>query len=133
MTGLTCSDDDCGLILLSDERGAPVFDCANHRVAVLKFLICDPQTDQPRHAVLSCDGFLGPGEDCRPIPAILLVRAAETAGFTLNVDRRTFLKGPCHADKDGRDWNDWVNEVDGYYTEAVSQAAAAHRPRLISS
>lgn len=127
----TCADNDSGWLKLDDEYGAPIFDHVNHRVAVLKYLLCNPQTEQPRYAILSCDGFLGPGEDCRPVPAILLNRAAETLGFVLSVERQIFLDGPRHLDKDDKNEEDWIAAVDTYYAELTIEAAAVHRPQLV--
>lgn len=118
------------LSVLEDESGAPVFDRAGRRVAVLKYLVCDRDNSQPRYVVLSSDGFLGPGEDCRPVPAILLRGSKSRPGYALDVDRETFLAGPRHLDGDG-DRDGWWSEADAYYHDSVVRSAGAREPKLV--
>lgn len=133
MPGVTISAPTASkpaLRVIDGESGAPIFDRAGQKVAVLKYLVCDAQNSRPRYAVLSSDGFLGPGEDCRPVPAILLSRPKDRPGYVLRVDREKYLDGPRYL-ADGGDEDSWWHKADDYYHEGVLDVAAAHEPRLV--
>ncbi|MFN2260259.1 MAG: hypothetical protein ABR601_10525 [Parasphingopyxis sp.] len=123
--------DDPVWRVVEAECGAPIFDPAGHRVAVLKYVVSDAPNSRPRYAVLSTEGFLGPGDDCRPVPALLLRRSADRPGYALSVDRERFLGGPRHLDGDGGDREDWWREADDYYADGMVEVIAAHPPHLV--
>lgn len=114
---------------VSQDLGAPVFDRSGHRVAVLKFFVCERADDIPCYAVLSTEGFLGPGPDCRPVPAHLLVRSNDTPGFVLDVDQDIFLDGPRYLDGSNQDFEEDWSEADVYFAEGFLRLCRAQLPR----
>ncbi|MEQ9662722.1 MAG: hypothetical protein RLN87_09270 [Parasphingopyxis sp.] len=120
-------------ILTHHIYGAPVFDPHGHKLATLKGLVIDWPTKTACFAVLSTDGFLGAGKDCRPVPLDLLKPNGPGPGYVTDIEAARLAEGPCFGDSEGpgREAQFWAAVRDYYsVSESPEEYSVRHLPEI---
>lgn len=88
-----------GMLSTYDLQGAPVFDRSGWEFSVFKGLLFNMGSGRVHYAIVSSDGFLGMGSDCRPLPIWLLEQNEDRLGFTAKVNAEWVAEAPCYTDQ----------------------------------
>ena len=112
-------------------QGAPIFDRAGWEFAVFKGLFFNLGSGRVHYAIISTDGFLGLGNDCRPVPIWLLKPNNRRLGFTANVTVDQVKQAPAFVDNQSYDDDPrfWAS-VAHYYGVTACDAEDKARPAL---
>lgn len=129
-------DDEIPEALLATDRivGAPIFNRWGKKLGVVKSFVLDAASGKVRYAVLSSEGFLGPGPDCRPVPFELLERATATEGFVVDFDADALAAGPHYRDGSEPDADRFFwSRVDNYFGVKPATKVRIARPVDLAS
>lgn len=95
--------------------GSPVYDASHRRIAYLKSWTKGSASHTPAFAILSCDGFLGPGDDCRPVPSSLLKTDPNGCGYQVGLSEAQLRAGPFYKEWASSDPEEWLEKAADYY------------------
>lgn len=95
--------------------GLPVYDASHRRIAYLKSWTKGAASHVPAFAILSCDGFLGPGDDCRPVPSSFLNTDPNGCGYQVGLSEAQLRAGPVYKEWASSDSAEWLEKAADYY------------------
>ena len=102
-------------------RDAPIFDPDGHKLGILKAFVFDAASGAVHYALISTDGFLGCGADCRPVPFAMLKPNGDAPGFIVELDGDTLAAGPHYRDGEEPDRFFW-SRLDAHFGVETPQA-----------
>jgi PRC-barrel domain len=115
-TGTTSRDTPHRLIASNRVEGTAVFDRAGEKLGRIENFMVDKRSGQADYAVMSFGGFLGIGEDHRPIPWSKLSYDIDKGGYVVDLDREKLTNGPGYrAGEEPAFDRDYDRQVHDYY------------------
>jgi sporulation protein YlmC with PRC-barrel domain len=105
------------LIAADKVNGTTVYNTNAEEIGTIDKVMIDKRSGQVTYAVMSFGGFLGLGEDYRPVPWQALSYDTQKDGYVVQLTREQ-LEGAPHFDRDHEpDWEDksFGSEVHDYY------------------
>ena len=111
---MTTTAQGGSLISSSDVTGTAVYGRDGAKVGVIDHLMIDKVSGKVAYAVMNFGGFLGVGQDHRPVPWGVLSYDTAKGGYMSNLSKDTVEAAPAH---DG-DWStnrDWEEQTHRHY------------------
>ena len=102
------------LISSSDVVGTDVYGTDGKKVGVIDHLMVDKVSGKVAYAVMNFGGFLGVGQDHRPVPWGVLSYDTSKGGFMSNLSKETIEGAPAH-DSDWSSNRDWEEQTHRHY------------------
>lgn len=106
--------------LVASDRveGARVFNADGKKIGSVKRLMIDKKSGNVAYAVLCIGGFLGVGEDYRPLPWASMTYNPTIEAYELLtlMTNEELAKAPSFGTDKEFDWGNRAREVDAYWT-----------------
>ena len=104
------------LIASNRVEGTAVYDRQGEKLGRIENFMVDKRSGQAEYAVMSFGGFLGIGDDHRPIPWSKLSYDTDQGGYVVDLDRDKLQNGPSYsAGKEPAFDRDYDQRVHDYY------------------
>jgi len=116
MTDSMNKSTDSRLIASGRVEGVSVYTRQGEKLGTIKDIYIDKRSGRAEFASVGSGGFLGAGENYRPVPWQVLDYDAQKDGFVVDLDRTSLEKAPAYS-KDQLYGPDtaWTSRVSGYY------------------
>ena len=110
--------DETDRLISSDKvDGTTVYNRNGENLGTIDHLMIDKFTGQVEYAVMSTGGFLGIGENYRPVPWDSLDYDVNLGGYIMDADRGRLEKAPRFAANAQPNWSDrsYSDRADEYW------------------
>ena len=115
-TGTTSRDTPHRLIASNRVEGTAVYNRAGEKLGRIENFMVDKISGRSEYAVMSFGGFLGIGDDHRPIPWSKLTYDTDHGGYVVDLDREKLKDGPNYRAGEEPEFNrDYDRRVHDYY------------------
>ncbi len=104
--------------LIASDRveGTKVYRPDGEKIGKVHHFMVSKQSGKVEYAVLSFGGFLGMGEEFRPLPWDALDYDTELGGYVVSAEEDTFRNSPNYTSDREPNWDrDYAVEVYGYW------------------
>lgn len=104
--------------LIASDRveGTTVYRPDGEKIGKVHHFMVSKQSGKVEYAVLSFGGFLGMGEEFRPLPWDALDYDTELGGYVVSAEEDTFKNSPNYTSDREPNWDrDYAAEVYGYW------------------
>lgn len=104
--------------LIASDRveGTDVYRPDGDKIGRIHHFMVGKRSGMVEHAVMSFGGFLGMGQEMRPVPWEALDYDVEKGGYILSVDEDTLRDSPSYESKDEPSWDrTYSSSVYGYW------------------
>ena len=99
-------DNPHGMLIASDRiEGTKVFRPDGESIGRVNHFMVNKRTGRAEFAILSFGGFLGLGEELRPVPWEALVYQPEYGGYVVSADDDTFRNSPFLEGGGAPEWD----------------------------
>jgi sporulation protein YlmC with PRC-barrel domain len=117
-------------IQASDLLDRDVINLQNEGLGEIEDLIVQPENGQVPYAILGSGGFLGLGEELRPVPLSEFRLDPFQRVLIFNVDEETFENAPSFGADGWPDISspDWVNDFQSYWDQQVTSTTTMTAP-----
>ena len=110
------SDPDHDLIASDRVEGTKVFRPGGERIGKIDHFMVDKRSGQVEYAVMSFGGFLGLGEELRPLPWRALEYDRELGGYVVSAEDDTFRNSPYIEGASAPEWDSaYAKALYGYW------------------
>ena len=106
------TSNSSNLVSSSDVNGTEVFARDGAKIGAIDHLMIDKESGKVAYAVMGFGGFLGMGEDHRPVPWGKLTYNPDKDGFVTDITEQELQGAPTQADNqyEDRDWEQRTHE-----------------------
>jgi hypothetical protein len=105
-------------LIASDKvEGTPVYRSNGEQIGKIQRVMIDKLSGKVAYAVMSFGGFLGMGEEYRPMPWSVLTYNESLGGYEVNLTDQQLKGAPKYSDSEGWNWQSGSKTVDGYYED----------------
>ncbi|MGQ7830646.1 PRC-barrel domain-containing protein [Altererythrobacter sp. Z27] len=110
------SDPDHDLIASDRVEGTKVFRPGGERIGKIDHFMVDKRSGQVEYAVMSFGGFLGLGEELRPLPWPALDYDRELGGYVVSAEDDIFRNSPFIEGASAPEWDSaYAKALYGYW------------------
>ncbi|AKM10106.1 PRC-barrel domain-containing protein [Croceicoccus naphthovorans] len=112
----TDRDETHNLIASDKVDGTTVHASDGDKIGHISHVMLGKRNGRVEYAVMSCGGFLGMGEEYRPVPWDALEYDVDEGGYTLKSDKSRLPDAPSYERDREPEWDrDYGNTVYSYY------------------
>jgi PRC-barrel domain protein len=103
-------------LIASDKvEGTPVYRSNGEQIGKIQRVMIDKPSGKVAYAVMSFGGFLGIGEDYRPMPWSVLTYNERLGGYEVNLTDQELKGAPKYSQHESWNWQQDSKTVDSYY------------------
>jgi PRC-barrel domain len=103
-------------LIASDKvEGTPVYRSNGEQIGKIQRVMIDKLSGKVAYAVMSFGGFLGIGEDYRPMPWSVLTYNERLGGYEVNLTDQQLKGAPKYSEHESWNWQADSKTVDNYY------------------
>ena len=89
--------DETNSLIASDKvEGTAVYASDGDKIGTIRHFMVGKRDGQVEYAVMSCGGFLGMGEEYRPVPWDALTYDTDQGGYVVNVGKDKISGSPAY-------------------------------------
>ncbi|SEQ86312.1 PRC-barrel domain-containing protein [Faunimonas pinastri] len=111
------TDETSNLIAADKVEGTAVYNREGDQIGTIRTIMLNKFNGRVAYAVMSFGGFLGIGEDYRPVPWEALTYDTRLGGYVVNIDPDQLDNAPRYPAGEEPNWTDKVynDELYRYY------------------
>jgi PRC-barrel domain len=103
-------------LIASDKvEGTPVYRSNGEQIGKIQRVMIDKPSGKVAYAVMSFGGFLGIGEDYRPMPWSVLTYNERLGGYEVNLTDQQLKGAPKYSEHESWNWQVDSKTIDSYY------------------
>jgi PRC-barrel domain len=112
----TSVDRETYSLIASDKvEGTPVYRSNGEQIGKIQRVMIEKLSGKVAYAVMSFGGFLGIGEDYRPMPWSVLTYNERLGGYEVNLTDQQLKGAPKYSQHESWNWQEDSKTVDSYY------------------
>jgi hypothetical protein len=98
-------DETTNLISSEKVDGTPVYSQDRDKIGQVHHFMVGKRNGQVEYAVMSCGGFLGMGEEFRPVPWEALEYDTDAGGYVIDIEKDRLGQTPSFARNQEPSWD----------------------------